>query len=62
MHVLCGFGNKIIKLTTALIRLCDLTDKSPSERTHDAPANRWRRYRRAASFDSRKVVLLFSIL
>ncbi|KAJ4715720.1 Adenine deaminase [Melia azedarach] len=37
-------------------------DKSPSERTHDAPANRWRRYRRAASFDSRKVVLLFSIL
>ncbi|XP_015382616.1 uncharacterized protein LOC102620656 isoform X3 [Citrus sinensis] len=37
-------------------------DKSPTERTHDAPTNRWRRYRRAASFDSRKVVLLFSIL
>ncbi|XP_031285600.1 uncharacterized protein LOC116144273 isoform X1 [Pistacia vera] len=37
-------------------------DKSPTERIHDAPINRWRRYRRAASFDSRKVVLLFSIL
>ncbi|XP_044470466.1 uncharacterized protein LOC123199498 isoform X1 [Mangifera indica] len=37
-------------------------DKSLTERIHDAPINRWRRYRRAASFDSRKVVLLFSVL
>ncbi|KAK3225938.1 hypothetical protein Dsin_005800 [Dipteronia sinensis] len=37
-------------------------DKSLTERIHDAPINRWRRYRRAASFDSRKVVLLFSFL
>ncbi|KAG2242017.1 hypothetical protein Bca4012_022430 [Brassica carinata] len=38
------------------------TDKAISERCHDAPTNRWRRYKRAASFDSRKVVILFSIL
>ncbi|XP_048600952.1 uncharacterized protein LOC106439305 isoform X2 [Brassica napus] len=38
------------------------TDKAISERCHDAPANRWRRYKRAASFDSRKIVILFSIL
>ncbi|KAH1082683.1 hypothetical protein J1N35_022444 [Gossypium stocksii] len=37
-------------------------EKSLNERTHDAPSNRWRRYKRAASFDSRKIVLLFSIL
>ncbi|KAH1073292.1 hypothetical protein J1N35_025620 [Gossypium stocksii] len=36
-------------------------DKSSTERVHDAPTNRWRRYKRAASFDSRKIVLLFSI-
>ncbi|XP_010446558.1 PREDICTED: uncharacterized protein LOC104729317 isoform X2 [Camelina sativa] len=38
------------------------TDKAISERCHDAPTNRWRRYKRAASFDSRKIVILFSIL
>ncbi|XWS29529.1 hypothetical protein CRYUN_Cryun24cG0036900 [Craigia yunnanensis] len=37
-------------------------DKSSTERVHDAPTNRWRRYKRAASFDSRKIVLLFSFL
>ncbi|XP_018451161.1 uncharacterized protein LOC108822546 isoform X2 [Raphanus sativus] len=37
-------------------------DKAISERWHDAPTNRWRRYKRAASFDSRKIVILFSIL
>ncbi|KAB2058124.1 hypothetical protein ES319_A11G213300v1 [Gossypium barbadense] len=37
-------------------------EKSSNERVHDAPSNRWRRYKRAASFDSRKIVLLFSIL
>ncbi|CAG7886014.1 uncharacterized protein LOC103853564 isoform X2 [Brassica rapa] len=38
------------------------TDKAISDRCHDAPTNRWRRYKRAASFDSRKIVILFSIL
>ncbi|KAK8556688.1 hypothetical protein V6N13_064704 [Hibiscus sabdariffa] len=37
-------------------------EKSSTERVQDAPMNRWRRYKRAASFDSRKIVLLFSIL
>ncbi|PPR91617.1 hypothetical protein GOBAR_AA29072 [Gossypium barbadense] len=37
-------------------------DKSSTERVYDAPTTRWRRYKRAASFDSRKMVLLFSIL
>ncbi|XP_050208337.1 uncharacterized protein LOC126657659 [Mercurialis annua] len=36
--------------------------KSFNERVHDVPNNRWRKYKRAASFDSRKVVLFFSIL
>ncbi|KAL4367771.1 hypothetical protein GQ457_05G008400 [Hibiscus cannabinus] len=39
-----------------------IADKSSTERVHDAPTNRWRRYKRVASFDSRKIVLLFSIL
>ncbi|KAE8671518.1 hypothetical protein F3Y22_tig00111947pilonHSYRG00193 [Hibiscus syriacus] len=39
-----------------------IAEKSSTERVHDAPTNRWRRYKRAASFDSRKIVLLFSIL
>ncbi|CAK7334647.1 unnamed protein product [Dovyalis caffra] len=37
-------------------------DKSFAERVHDTPNNRWRRYKRASSFDSRKIVLLFSII
>ncbi|KAL1191971.1 hypothetical protein V5N11_003807 [Cardamine amara subsp. amara] len=37
-------------------------DKSVSERCHEAPTNRWRKYKRAASFDSRKIVIIFSIL
>ncbi|KAJ7956817.1 Adenine deaminase [Quillaja saponaria] len=37
-------------------------DKSVIERIHDIPNNRWRRYKRTASFDSRKIALLFSIL
>ena len=41
---------------------CYVADKAISERCHDAPTNRWRRYKRAASFDSRKIVILFSIL
>uniref|UniRef100_A0A1J3JML6 Uncharacterized protein n=1 Tax=Noccaea caerulescens TaxID=107243 RepID=A0A1J3JML6_NOCCA len=48
---------KILQRQASLI-----TDKAVSERCHDAPTNRWRRYKRAASFDSRKIVILFSIL
>lgn len=37
-------------------------EKPVTERFHDSSNNRWRRYKRAASFDSRKIVILFSIL
>uniref|UniRef100_A0A5B7A8W0 Uncharacterized protein n=1 Tax=Davidia involucrata TaxID=16924 RepID=A0A5B7A8W0_DAVIN len=37
-------------------------DKSATERVHDTPNNRSRKYKRSASFNSRKVVLLFSVL
>ncbi|XVF15189.1 hypothetical protein REPUB_Repub09cG0129100 [Reevesia pubescens] len=53
----------VTHLQKVLQRQASLTvDKSLTERVHDAPTNRWRRYKRAASFDSRKIVLLFSIL
>ncbi|KAG4179107.1 Adenine deaminase 2 [Gossypium arboreum] len=37
-------------------------EKSLTERVQEAPMNRWKRYKRAASFDSRKIFFLFSIL
>ncbi|GFP84838.1 hypothetical protein PHJA_000627600 [Phtheirospermum japonicum] len=37
-------------------------DKSVAERVHDTPTNRSRKYKRSASFNSRRVVLLFSVL
>ncbi|KAA8530854.1 hypothetical protein F0562_005522 [Nyssa sinensis] len=37
-------------------------DKSTTERVHDTNNNRLRKYKRSASFNSRKVVLLFSVL
>ncbi|XP_022136930.1 uncharacterized protein LOC111008504 [Momordica charantia] len=37
-------------------------EKLGTERVHDMPNNRWRKYKRAASFDSRKIVILFSVL
>lgn len=56
------------KLTQLLTNYSTSREKSMSERAHDNPNNRWRRYKRSASFDSRKIfdsrtiVLLFSIL
>ncbi|CAN6679678.1 unnamed protein product [Malus baccata var. baccata] len=37
-------------------------DNPVTEKIHEAPNNRWKRCKRTASFDSRKVVFLFSIL
>ncbi|KAK4264916.1 hypothetical protein QN277_026032 [Acacia crassicarpa] len=37
-------------------------DKSVAEKVHDMPNNKCRRLKRSASFDSRKVAFLFSIL
>ncbi|GAB4848694.1 hypothetical protein Ancab_003419 [Ancistrocladus abbreviatus] len=40
----------------------DPKDKTTTEKAHDAANNKWRKYKRAASFDSRQIVLLFSVL
>ncbi|GMP26084.1 hypothetical protein CsSME_00002678 [Camellia sinensis var. sinensis] len=37
-------------------------DKSTVEKVHETPNNRMRKYKRSASFNSRKVVVLFSVL
>ncbi|KAI4345247.1 hypothetical protein L6164_012387 [Bauhinia variegata] len=52
-------GGRIMQI---LMSLSSLRDKSVTEKVHDMPSNRWRRYKRSASFDSRKIALLFSIL
>lgn len=54
MQLFTNHGSSLLKLISK--------DKSFTERVHDTPNNRWRRYKRASSFDSRKIVLLFSIM
>lgn len=54
LQLLMNHGLMLLKFTSR--------DKPVTERVHDTPNNRWRKYKRAASFDSRKVVLFFSIL
>ncbi|KAF9610182.1 hypothetical protein IFM89_020691 [Coptis chinensis] len=58
-------GEKIMQLLmnhSIMLLKCTSGDKPVAERAPDTPNSRWRRYKRAASLDSRKVVLLFSIL
>ncbi|AES72197.1 hypothetical protein MtrunA17_Chr3g0123961 [Medicago truncatula] len=50
------------KLMQSLVNLGSPRDKPVTEKLHDLPSNKWRRYKRSTSFDSRKVALLFSIL
>ncbi|CAN0919637.1 hypothetical protein LINGRAHAP2_LOCUS31571 [Linum grandiflorum] len=54
MEVFANPGSTLHKLLSK--------DKSFTERAHDTPVNRWRRCKRAASLDSRSIVLMFSIL
>ncbi|OAY35835.1 uncharacterized protein LOC110627400 [Manihot esculenta] len=54
MQLFTNHGSTLLKLLSK--------EKSFNERVYDTPNNRWRKCKRAASFDSRKVVLLFSIL
>ncbi|PKI66225.1 uncharacterized protein LOC116201187 isoform X1 [Punica granatum] len=58
-------GQKLMQLlmdnSTMLLKFSS-KERPVTERAHDMSNNRWRRYKRAASFDSRKVVILFSIL
>ncbi|KAJ0252412.1 Uncharacterized protein HA466_0132060 [Hirschfeldia incana] len=61
--VLGNVKSETVHMQKVLQRQASMTtDKAITERCHDAPTNRWRRYKRAASFDSRKIVILFSIL
>ncbi|XP_023890224.2 uncharacterized protein LOC112002299 isoform X2 [Quercus suber] len=52
-------GGKLMQL---FMNVGTSRDKSVTERAHDTANNRWRRYKRSNSFDSRKIVLLFSIM
>ncbi|WCJ31884.1 hypothetical protein M5689_013335 [Euphorbia peplus] len=54
MQLLTDHGSSMVNM------ICK--EKSFNERIHDTPNNRWRKCKRAAAFDSRKIVLLFSIL
>ncbi|XP_015890624.2 uncharacterized protein LOC107425185 isoform X1 [Ziziphus jujuba] len=51
-----------LKLMQLLINHFTSREKTLSDRVHEIPNNRWRRCKRAASIDSRKILLLFSIL
>ncbi|CAI8598217.1 unnamed protein product [Vicia faba] len=50
------------KLMQSLASFNNPRDKPVTEKLHDLPSNKWRRYKRSTSFDSRKVALLFSVL
>ncbi|KAF7834296.1 putative plant/T5J17-70 protein [Senna tora] len=49
-------------LMQILMNLTTSKDKLITEKVQDIPSVKWRRCKRAASFDSRKVAILFSIL
>ncbi|OVA14206.1 hypothetical protein BVC80_9029g35 [Macleaya cordata] len=58
-------GGQIMQLLMnhiIMLLKCSSRDKSTTERTPDTPNNRLGRYKRSASFNSRKIALFFSIL
>ncbi|XP_048128760.1 uncharacterized protein LOC115738866 isoform X2 [Rhodamnia argentea] len=58
-------GEKLAQLLmdhSAMFLKLPSKEKPVIEKFHDSSNNRWRRYKRAASFDSRKIVIFFSIL
>ncbi|KAM7276300.1 hypothetical protein ACFE04_018166 [Oxalis oulophora] len=54
LQILMNHGLMLLKLTAR--------DKSLAEKVHEVPNNRMRRCKRVTWFDSRKIVLMFSIL
>ncbi|KAK6118382.1 hypothetical protein DH2020_047799 [Rehmannia glutinosa] len=54
MQLLMNHGTELPKFASR--------DKFVAERVHDTPTNRSRKYKRSTSFNSRRVVLLFSVL
>ncbi|CAM9004069.1 unnamed protein product [Rhodiola kirilowii] len=61
-HLGRKFALHLVEYLLVLLRISPKADKQAAEKGHDASNNRWRRYKRSASFDSRRVVLFFSIL
>uniref|UniRef100_A0A7N0T7F8 Uncharacterized protein n=1 Tax=Kalanchoe fedtschenkoi TaxID=63787 RepID=A0A7N0T7F8_KALFE len=57
IHLGGKFGQHLLEYFLVLLRIYP-----KAERGHDTGNNRWRRYKRSASFDSRKVVLFFSVV
>lgn len=58
-------GEKLFQLLTSdrfVLPKFNCTDKSASEKLHETPTYRSRKYKRSASFSSRKVVFMFSLL
>lgn len=57
-------GESIPPIMNHILMLLKFDDKEKQamEKTHDATNNRWRKYKRPGLFDSRQIVLLFSIL
>ncbi|PSS21503.1 Protein Smaug 1 like [Actinidia chinensis var. chinensis] len=58
-------GVKFMKLLmngTVVLPRFTSRDKSATERSNETPNNRTRKYKRSASFNSRRVVLLFSVV
>lgn len=57
-------GESIPPLMNHILMLLkfDAKEKQVTEKAHDATNNRWRKYKRPGLFDSRQIVLLFSIL
>ncbi|KAL6523681.1 hypothetical protein OROGR_017284 [Orobanche gracilis] len=54
MQLLMNHGTELPKFTSR--------DRFVTERVNDMPNNRSRKFKRSASFNSRRVVLLFSVL
>ncbi|KAI4385243.1 hypothetical protein MLD38_003294 [Melastoma candidum] len=60
-------GSNVDNLPTNMLKVFQRqtslkTEKPAAEKVTDSSNNKWRKYKRAASFDSRKVVILFSVL
>ncbi|KAK4383121.1 hypothetical protein Sango_2806900 [Sesamum angolense] len=64
-EIFLQFGGKLMQfLMNHIPELPKVTskDRYTAERVYDVPANRSRKYKRSPSFNSRRVVLLFSVM
>ncbi|XP_057970540.1 uncharacterized protein LOC131159545 [Malania oleifera] len=64
-HISLQIGGKVMQLLIShglMVLKFMSRDKPVTETVHETPNNKWRKYKRTASFDSRKIVLLFSAL